>query len=169
MLVPNYLFLDVDGVLNTRALIKQQGMYALGEEQLRLLSQIVAGTKCAVVLSSAWRHYEDHCQILQETLRHYNIPSWIDKTPCVSGPRAASIREWLLENAKTPCRVVVIDDDHEARLGPLAPDNVEAYFVRTDEEYGLTTEVAELVVACFTSVEGIQDENAANVSRGDGR
>ncbi len=56
----NILFLDFDGVLNSKYTTeKWKGWAGLEDQKLKLLKEIVDNTKTIIVLTSSWRHSWD--------------------------------------------------------------------------------------------------------------
>jgi hypothetical protein len=132
------LFLDVTGVLNSRA---DCGPDGLGQSHLDRMKRIVDGTNCQIVLISSWRLADDLTENLRLAFVRSGIPIWIDTTPDLAGDRAKEIRAWLRKNG--PCFGVVLDDDC---------DGFEATGLRsvqTTVDHGLTEELASEVVAAF--------------------
>lgn len=63
------LFLDVDGVLNTRNTKWSEKTKGIEDKLLRYLKIILDKTKCKIVLSTAWRLYEQYKDILIHELK----------------------------------------------------------------------------------------------------
>jgi hypothetical protein len=53
------LFLDIDGVLNSREFLKREGLSQVDLITVRRLNRIVDVTKAEVVISSSWRTFAD--------------------------------------------------------------------------------------------------------------
>lgn len=135
-----YLFLDVDGVLNTRP-------GSLDENALMWLRIIVLRTGCKLVLSSTWRkadHQRDRLYhaLLDREMYIHSLTPILEKE--VNGliharPRWEEIEAWMCVNFDWEMEVVILDDDDD--FGPL-----KAHHVRTDCRIGLTQEIAEEVI-----------------------
>ena len=84
----NIIFLDFDGVLNSKyTKEKWKGWAGIEDEKLQLLKDIVDNTKSIIVLTSSWRHSWDFASYLLENTavqaarRLSNVPaSKITKT-----------------------------------------------------------------------------------------
>jgi hypothetical protein len=143
------LFLDIDGVLNSRQTYNKDlpdfhGLGKLDPECVRNLNLITRTTGCGLVLSSAWRH-----EILMgamtpaqfaQSMREFGVEGeFVGITPYIPGGvfRAEEIRAWLLTHEQTGT-FVVVDDDSDAEI--------PGRFVLTDFEYGLTEEKAQEVI-----------------------
>lgn len=138
------LFLDVDGVLNNSKSNLDLYPYAL-----LLLSNVVAKTKCEIVLSSTWRLYPSSCEQLEDAFKNHRIPKWIGSTPYfLNRPRSDEILMWLEENITVPVNVVVVDDEKDAKL-PNNLESIKANFVHTDYTNGFTENHALEVVSFF--------------------
>lgn len=116
------LFLDIDGVLNSRGYDRKRDWTKqddIDETRLPLLKEIVDSTGAKIVLSSTWRQHwdktdakcdEDGAYInglfAAHGLRIY------DKTPYlgISASRREEVREWLDEHGEAVERFVIIDD-----------------------------------------------------------
>ena len=112
------LFLDIDGVLNSRLYDLQRTAEQgnIDETRLPLLKQIVDETQALIVLTSSWRkHWEsdlNQCDTVGKELHtlfaKHQLPIH-DKTPCLpDNDRAAEIRTWLAHH--NACAYVILDD-----------------------------------------------------------
>ena len=128
-----FLFLDVDGVLNTVDSLRTHGWKHHPQEKLDLLNEIVAKTGCKIILSSSWRHG------LQEYLPF--TPHLITPDHYPHGTRADEIRTVLTQNPTTT-HWAVIDDDESANLG-------DGSFFHTNAHTGLTREIASSIITHF--------------------
>lgn len=110
-----YIFLDIDGVLNTEAEWKR--MYSLNLKCIEIFAKAVkACGEVRIVLSSTWRNgfaYNRECmphiKSLQEELGKYGL-SIYGKTPAVpNGNREDEIAEYIkLYDVES---YVIVDDD----------------------------------------------------------
>lgn len=132
------LFLDVDGVLNSRA---DCGLDGLGDSHLRQLKRIVNEGGCQIVLTSSWRSADDLLGKLRLAFDRHHIPLWIDVTPDLSGDRAEEIVAWLREMER--CISVVIDDDCDGF------SSAGLRCVQTSVDHGLTEDLATEVIRAF--------------------
>jgi len=112
------IFLDVDGVLNTRP-------GSLDSDKIQLLREIVEKTGAEVVLSTSWREVPRMKERLLKVLRFYGITP-IGSTPeieyelqawgwATKAPRRDEIQSFL--RGWVPCTYVILDDDVNADDG----------------------------------------------------
>jgi hypothetical protein len=138
------LFLDVDGVVNSEGTMKRQ--YArLGRSSTLgidpylafLVGKIQLDTGCEVVLSSAWRLWENSRQEVRE-----QVVDFIDVTPSLSGiyTRGREIQQWLRDNNAEDACYAILDDDIADMLVYQAPN-----IFKTTFKEGLTPEIAKAV------------------------
>lgn len=122
------LFLDVDGVLNTRP-------GSLDSDKLDLVRWIVTQTGCRIVLSSSWRLVErQRARICAE------LPIWRVTPEIGTWERGNEVRAFLGLYAGNYQSFAILDD---------YPDGwgwLEPFLVLTDERVGLTPEKAADVV-----------------------
>ncbi len=131
------IFLDVDGVLNSKrydvARTSTQGN--IDETRLPLLKELVETTGAKIVLSSSWRKHWDKVEDLRdeigkeldETFRRFGLNVY-DKTPFLDNKnRAEEVRLWMTSQNETVSRFVIFDDV------PFGwGDDLYPYLVRTD-------------------------------------
>lgn len=113
------LFLDIDGVLNSR-------VYEIGKKledsfidisRLPLVSKIVSETGAFIVLSSTWREHwkenisecDDMGVELHNAFDKYNLKIY-DTTGADKKNRSQEIREWLQEHDNDVENYVILDD-----------------------------------------------------------
>jgi len=155
------LFLDIDGVLNYEALLREWNPSKLADaiepSRVRLLNRIVDKTNTPVVLSSSWRRMFGSMEDANAFFRSVGFSfSLLDRTtllspaplqrPCLSWPcgfngsRGAQIGLWLKANGRShnDTAVCILDDDWAAIGSSLFP-----YLVGTSFREGLTPELAE--------------------------
>lgn len=146
------LFLDIDGVLNSRAWwdSKRAGGIVLVDKPadkfdpaaVARLNRIVLSVRCRVVLSSSWRHDAPLLNI-ENWLRSVGFVGALDdKTPWSSTPyeRHAEIEAWLANQGLDPAHPHVALDDEPGPLGKVR-------WVVTRYAVGLTAEDAERAIA----------------------
>lgn len=147
---PPYLFLDVDGVLNSAASSLVHGgpgnpnnPTRLDEIAVGLVAELTEKTEAHLVISSTWRgggpaqfaawmaNYGWHnCPVIGETPPRTNH-GWDGSS---YRPRGALIREWLQDHAPGPLKseeYLILDDNGDA--GETHPDYC---FVETDSREG---------------------------------
>ena len=116
------IFLDVDGVLNSRAYFKQnkgKGHMDISDYHLQMLAKIYHTCDAKIVLSSSWRELDDESNIhvywmyqyLLDELARYDMEI-IDKTPLIDMLRPLEIKTWLDNHPnKDEIKFVSLDDD----------------------------------------------------------
>lgn len=139
------LFLDFDGVLNSREWMLNRGAFdeigpRLDTEAVERLNGVLDETGAVVVVSSSWRNdasVDDLRGVLESNGFDGEV---IDKTRNLdSGERRGDvIREWVDEHPDIS-GYAVVDDIPEAVVGPIPAGNV----VETSYDTGLTDETAE--------------------------
>lgn len=136
MKVTKVLFLDIDGVLNSkRTSVAFNGyphsfdgvdMNRFDHVAIALIRLLCKETGCSVVLSSDWRYT---CTA-HETANALDLPV-IDVTPKLPGKRGFEINAWLSNHLDVQTYAIV--DDNDWML-----ESQENNFVQTDEEVGLS-------------------------------
>ncbi len=130
------LFLDIDGVLNSKRTRVAFGRFPLDlspldislfdRVALNLIRVLCLETGASIVLSSDWRL--DHSA--PEVSRALDLPV-IGATPKLSRLRGFEINAWLSNNPGVTTFAIVDDI-------PQMLDSQSANFVQTDDEFGLT-------------------------------
>lgn len=134
-----YIFLDVDGVLNTSASWVRK-MYDINLSSVEVLAQICKKTKAEIVLTSSWKtgfykraaasEWTPQIQALAKQFAKHNI-SIHDRTPDWKNKRRdEEITAFLDKNPAS--HYVILDDD----MTLFAPDTKNLYHVNCT--YGLT-------------------------------
>lgn len=157
------IFLDIDGVLNTRetmmecfrrpASLHNYGpwLHPLDVNAVTRLNRITDATNARLVLSSTWRiGSEDEFLATIAWIAQQGVKAPIlSRTP--DGPfgaqernRGRQIEAWLHEHYKIVERFVIIDDDSD--MEPF-----ESYLVQTDTWDGLTDDKAAEVIKFLQS------------------
>ena len=158
------IFLDIDGVLNTKWWYSQMDRnthrdkygYAFDPQAVANLRKIVEETGADIVISSSWK-----CMGLsqmEDIWKDRNLPDIIiGITPnSVSDEllidadidsmelfhiRGEEIKEWLKKHGKRVCNYVIIDD-----MDNMLPGQ-QSHFVQTNPEMGITEDDAEKAIA----------------------
>lgn len=131
----NIIFLDIDGVLNSRSSIERfNSTRRLCPDACRNLKDLVEQTDSKIVISSTWRLSFTLDQIIEAINQAHSWENWsnviIDKTPHLrSGIRQEEI-DTFLDHIGCHCNFVVLDDDNGDIFTPL--------FVHVDRLIGLT-------------------------------
>ena len=137
------IFLDVDGVLNSRKTERttKNGYTFVGVRHLKNLKQIVAATGAKVVLSSDWRydrddpgHNSDFLE-LRDELRKYGIEFYGFTPEFLGAHRGAEIDAWLVEHPEVES-FVILDDRSD-----IEPN--KGHWVRTTMSRGLDIKETE--------------------------
>lgn len=118
MLMDKYIFLDVDGVLNTESTWKTP--YQVLDNKVELLAELYQKTKAKIILTSTWRlgydkEYEKcskQIQNLIDILRRHNMELY-GVTPILKGrTRDVEINRYLyLHHHDNPVKYIILDDD----------------------------------------------------------
>lgn len=156
----NYLFLDIDGVLNTGRYsdyLVGNGLcetdadgYLFDPEAVQNLEHIIDATDAKIIITSTWRLDGD----MQALWRNRDIAGevigitptllrekGVGKFRCWFGDRGMEIDKWLQDNATAPYKYAILDDED---------DYLEAqsdHLVLTDQMTGITKEVADKVIS----------------------
>lgn len=140
------IFLDIDGVLNSRAYDKKRNWNEqtdIDETRLPLVKKIVDETGAKIVLSSTWRQHWDKqpekCDkdgvYINQIFAKFGLEIY-DKTPDlgIDFDRPDEIKAWLAVTQETIESFVIIDD-YRYGWGKLS-----ANFVKTNPYFGLGLE-----------------------------
>jgi len=135
------LFLDIDGVLNSRAYDRKRDWNEqtdIDETRLPLIKEIVDSTGAKIVLSSTWRQHWDkdinRCDedgvYINKTFAKFGL-SIFDKTPDlgITALRRDEISKWL-EDTDEAIESFVIIDDYRYGWGDLSE-----HFVKTEPNF----------------------------------
>lgn len=134
------IFLDVDGVLNTR-------LGSLDADKLYLLQGIIQATGAQVVISSTWRHHPQKMAQLRPELEKRGIaiagqtPDAAYRDPTekfwIASTRASEILAWMGQHPEVT-RFVIVDDAPFTQL--------KGWLVQTKSDVGLTPEIAQEII-----------------------
>lgn len=132
-IMSKYIFLDIDGVLNSMDWFEQnkyaKGYTEINPDKVKMLKEIVDHTDAKIILSSTWRDLaarddepeHEMYTYLKHSLEKFGL-SISDQTPYIQQNRPQEIKAWLENNANESDYYVSLDDDY----------SYEAY-----EQYGL--------------------------------
>ena len=147
------IFLDIDGVLNSRAYDRKRNWNEqtdIDETRLPLIKEIVDATDAKIVLSSTWRQHWDkdpNCcdedgRYINKTFAKFGLAIF-DKTPDlgITALRREEISKWL-EETKQDIESFVIIDDYRYGWGDLSE-----HFVKTDPNFRLGIEKEQVMQA----------------------
>lgn len=140
------IFLDIDGVLNSRAYDRKRnwnGQTDIDETRLPLIKEIVDGTAAKILLSSTWRQHwnknSNRCDedglYINKTFAKFGLAIY-DKTPDlgITALRREEISKWLNETEQEIESFVIIDD-YRYGWGELSK-----FFVKTEPNFRLGIE-----------------------------
>lgn len=135
------LFLDIDGVCNSAAWVKQGNnpWHGTDPAAVALVRQIIEATKCDVVLSSTWRLYPEARAVVKRDVCHF-----IDVTKDMQGggkwgitDRGHEVQEWLDRHPEVT-QYAILDDNSD-----FLPHQ---WLFKTTWEIGLTEDIADAVI-----------------------
>ena len=156
----NYLFLDIDGVLNTGRYsdcLVENGLcetdadgYLFDPEAVQNLERIIEATDAKIIITSTWRLDGD----MQALWRNRNLAGEvigttptllrekaIGKIKVYNGHRGMEVEAWLQDNAIAPYKYVILDDEDD-----YLPHQAE-YLILTDPMRGITEDVDDKVIS----------------------
>ena len=156
----NYLFLDIDGVLNTGRYsdyLIENGLcetnadgYLFDPEAVQNLEHIIDATDAKIIITSTWRFDSD----IQALWRNRNLAGEvIGITPTILREKAIGkinvyydhrgmeVEAWLEDNAIDPYKYAILDD-----VDDYLPHQSE-HLILTDPMTGITEDVAEKVIS----------------------
>jgi len=147
------LFLDIDGVLNSRNYMNSVGHGdAIDPRCVMHLNEAIRRTGCKVVVSSAWRNLHTWTELLSILEDHgVNTSVFIDKTPDRFHEfknRDDEISEWVDLNIQEGDQWCIIDDELE-HLVKLKDRLVKTSF----QEKGMTKEHEDAVARFLGEVQ----------------
>lgn len=152
--IMNFIFLDVDGVLNWYNTYFEDDTHTrlrevpLDDECIKNLKKLTEQFECQIILSSSWRRglnddltprYSDgNCAALIAKLNEFGM-SLCGKTPTIDSDtewywtRGTEIVQYLRANAKAGDNFVVLDDDNVVKDATAIPRGIlRKHFVHTD-------------------------------------
>lgn len=142
------LFLDVDGVINSRDSTNfKNNLWPVDDYMCYLVGKIQLYTDCSIVISSSWRHHPEAMDILKDKFNDV-----IDKTPDLYDDlnagkhilRGDEIQAWL-DNHPEVTRYAILDDDSDIL------DEQKPNFFKTTFKTGLTDDTANSVIEHLNS------------------
>lgn len=135
------IFLDIDGVLNSRAYDRKRNWNEqtdMDETRLQFIKEIVDKTGAKIVLSSTWRKHWDRdinrCdedgRYINKTFAKFGLAIY-DKTPDlgITAVRKDEVSKWLQETDEEIESFVIIDD-YRYGWGDLSE-----HFVKTEPNF----------------------------------
>lgn len=157
-----YLFLDIDGVLNSYKYDKERGennTENIDGTRLDLVKEIIDKTGAKIVLTSTWRKHwekgEAFCdkigKELNETFKKHGLEIY-DKTPSIDYlERGIEIRAYLSDRMEDLEAFCIVDD-----MMYGWDDDLSHYFVQTNPRigYGLEKRHVEKIIEVLNSNKG---------------
>ena len=147
-----YLFLDIDGVLNTGRndyLDPEKYGHHFDNEAVGNLRRIINATNADLVISSSWKHMG--VKRMREIWDDWHLPGRvIGCTPGEWGDnntRGGEIQAWLDNNSEGACAYVIFDDmeaDKEI-------DGQFLHWVQVNPHCGISAEDAEIAIQILGS------------------
>lgn len=157
------LFLDIDGVLNTKYWYTQMDRntpkdkygYAFDPNAVANLKRIVEDTGAEIVISSSWKcmglfQMEDMWRDRNNPGRIIGItPNSVSDEMLLNADidsielfhiRGEEIKEWLMKHAKRVSSYAIIDD-----MDNMLPEQ-QSHFVQTNPEVGITEGDADTII-----------------------
>ena len=140
-----YIFLDIDGVLNSTSFnewcinngFKEWWSYGLLDQDcIMRLKRLVSTTDAKIVLCSSWRTSFHHMAQLAQQLDLYGLNIYGTTNEYNNMGRGQQIMEWIY-NHENCDYYVVLDDDNDIRDYPPNTE-VTAHLVVPDYQVGLT-------------------------------
>jgi len=134
---PKIIFLDVDGVLHSVRVTRQEQLF--NSQKMALLRKLLRDTDSQIVLSSAWRRTGATLRMCYAMLQKHGIQTPIDVTPDfgMCGKRSNEILTWVDRFQIT--KWVAIDD-----LDLLSGEpRLRGHFLKCNPLIGLTNELID--------------------------
>lgn len=147
------LFLDIDGVCNSRAYLyklrakdkKATLWHGIDPIAAKLVKRIIKETNCAVVLSSTWRLYPEARAVVRR-----DVCRFIDCTKDLQAgakrgvvERGVEVQEWL-DRHPSVTQYAILDDDSD--FLPVQ------WLFKTTFDTGLTEDIAEAVTSHLNAI-----------------
>jgi hypothetical protein len=124
------LFLDIDGVLNSRSTTSfKNSLWPYDPYMAFMVGKIQLDTGCEIVLSSSWRWSEDGVAAVRK------LVNLLDITPKLNLSRGEEIQAWLDKHPEVTA-YAILDDDRDMLKSQLP----NCFF--TTFETGLTEDIA---------------------------
>ena len=132
------IFLDIDGVLNSRRFFANNKAILppsaqIDPQSVKQLNQITDATGAIIVVSSTWRYaYMHNLSGLRDFLSGHGVTGKVlDITPINNDSRAQQIESWLDSTQRDIKSFVVLDDED------LGGKQLDKFLVLTTKQEGL--------------------------------
>lgn len=134
------LFLDIDGVLNSREFNKRIGdCTSVSPKLIEKINRVIRETECKIVVSSTWRLYHNKIELYAFLSSYGFNGEIIGYTPDLKGEkgRGQEINQWLSQNPQVTAFAIVDDDSFDISSDKL---------VKTSFDVGITDENANKLI-----------------------
>lgn len=141
---PKYLFLDIDGVMNSFDDYKMSGKkfmknihkltFKLSKKQIKLINKIVENYNPKIILSSYWRtrySLDEINKIFKDKGFKGTIADYTDHKGEEHDDRWNQIKRYIDKNQVK--NYIILDDEHITKDSTVVPN-----FIKTDSYVGLT-------------------------------
>lgn len=128
-----YLFLDVDGVLNTRS-SRREILHALDDDKIELIRYIISQTNALIILSSDWRGSSELFALISSKLSIHDKTIWDPHWNIRCDEIKAYLRDYPAIN------YAIIDDS-------IWADTRDGHFFLTHDRTGITAEIADKIIS----------------------
>ena len=132
------IFLDIDGVLNSRRFFANNKVILppsaqIDPQSVKQLNQITDATGAIIVVSSTWRYaYMRNLSGLRDFLSGHGVTGKVlDITPINNDSRAQQIQSWLDTTHRDIDAFVILDDED------LGGKQLDKFLVLTTKQEGL--------------------------------
>lgn len=132
------VFLDFDGVLNSRGYLSACGEVGvvINPANMEILKEIIEKTNARIVLTTSWREHwsrqaaerDNVGEEIHAVFHKYNLEIY-DKTPTLPGRREGEIQHWLETHPETE-QFVILDDQL------LSGEFLKGHFIKTSDYFG---------------------------------
>lgn len=145
----NIIFLDIDGVLNSKQTLERCGPYiGIEDQKLELLKELIEKTKAYIVLTSTWKqfwHYNPLDKHKQDELANYLDAAFAkhqmkvtaktndDFNPFKRGEGILNYLTFIKRNQITVNNYVILDD----LIFDYRRANLLNHLIKTNGKYGL--------------------------------
>ena len=144
----NIIFLDIDGVLNTKTTVERCGPYiGIEDQKLELLKELVKQTKAYIVLVSTWKEFWYHDPIYK--YRQDELADYLDEAfarhlikvtakthelnPFKRGEGILDYLKFIKGNGIRVNNFVILDD----LMFDYRQTNLEEHLIKTNSQCGL--------------------------------
>lgn len=137
----DYIFLDIDGVMNNYDSIYSEydNTLIMEKEAIECISKLVKVFNAKIIISSSWKEYHD-LDYFKWLFSKYDIEianNIMDTTPNLTGfPRGNEIYNWLKTNNALKSKFIILDDRTDMSLVSKNLYLLDAYKGLKKDDYG---------------------------------